>query len=97
MERLTRVGTYESGNEVEIYVSNLNFETTYSYLISNNFALAMISTFTLSATTSVEPEACENMRMWLQSLKRTSIMISTSAEMDRAKFFRKQRDYLDRI
>ncbi|MDR0659344.1 MAG: hypothetical protein LBG19_00765 [Prevotellaceae bacterium] len=97
LERLTRVGTYESGNEVEIYVSNLNFETTYSYLISNDFALAMISTFSLSATTSVEPEACENMRMWLQSLKRTSIKISTSAEMDRAKFFRKQRDYLDRI
>lgn len=97
LERLSYTGKYDTGNAVEVYVSNLNFETTYSYLTSNNFALAMISTFTLSAGTSLEPEACENMRMWLHSLKRTSTLISTCSEIDRATFFRKQREYLDRI
>lgn len=97
LERLTQVGAYDTGNKVEIYVSNLNFETTYSYLLSDNVNLSMISTFMLSSATSIELEACEHMRMWVQALKRTSTLISGCSELDRHTFFKKQRDYLDKI
>lgn len=97
LERLTQVEAYDTGNKVEIYVSNLNFETTYSYLVSNNLTLAMVSAFALSSVTSVELEACEYMKMWVQSLKRTSTLISGCAEVDRRMFFKKQWEYLGEI
>lgn len=97
LEVLAHRGTYDSGNQVELYVSNINFEATYTYLYSANIHLSMITTFSLSAATSLEKEACENIRIWIQSLKRTSTMISTSAEIDRAMFFAKQREFLARI
>ncbi len=97
LERLTYTGTYETENKVEIYISNLNFETTYFYLMSSNFTLSMINTFTLSSASSIDLEACEHMRTWIQSLKRTSTLITGCSEVDRQRFFKQQREYLDRI
>lgn len=97
LESLASKGHYKTGNKVEIYVSNLNFEATYTYLYSENVQLSMMTAFSLSALTSLEAEACERMRTWIHSLKRTSTLISTCSEIDKAHFFKKQRDYLDEI
>lgn len=97
LEMLAHRGCYDSGNEVYIYISNLNFDATYAYLYSENVNLSMITTFSLSAVTSLDRGVCENMRVWIQALKRTSTLISKCSEIDRAIFFKKQREYLYRI
>jgi hypothetical protein len=94
MEKMTIQGAYANGNKVEIFVSSLNFETTYHYLSSDDIHISMISSFTLNATTSLEKEVCDKVKIWMQSLKRTSTLISCSAEKERVLFFEKQRKIL---
>jgi hypothetical protein len=96
LEKIAIVGTYDTGNKVEIFVSDLNFETSYSYLMSNNIYVSMIDAFTLGSVTSVDQEACEKMRTWMQALKRTSMLIS-GAEKNRVLFFEKQRGMLEKM
>jgi hypothetical protein len=94
LEKLAIKGTYNNGNKVDIYVSSLNFETTYYYLASDIENIAMISSFSVGAVTSLEKSVCEQMKIWMHGLKRTSTLISCSAEKDRISFFEKQRALL---
>jgi DNA-binding phage protein len=93
LEELAIRGSYSNGNRVEIYVSNLNFETTYSYLSSHNQHISMIDAFTLGAVTSTEEQMCERIKRRMQALKKTSILI-TGSEKQRVLFFEKQRAML---
>jgi hypothetical protein len=97
LEKLAVKGTYETGNKIDIYVSRLNFDATYSYLSDdlNKIYISMINAFVLGATTSLDKEVCDKIKTWMQALKRTSTLISISAEMDRILFFEKQRTILD--
>jgi hypothetical protein len=97
LEKLAIQGAYSNGNKVDIYVSNLNFETTYYYLSSDIENISMISSFSVGAATSVEKAACEQMKTWIQALKRTSTLISCSAEKERISFFEKQRTSLKKF
>jgi hypothetical protein len=91
LEKLAIQGAYNNGNKVDIYISNLNFETTYYYLSSDIENISMISSFCVGAVTSLEKSVCEQMKTWIQALKKTSTLISCSAEKDRISFFEKQR------
>ncbi|MDR2920707.1 MAG: hypothetical protein LBV72_15270 [Tannerella sp.] len=89
-------GKFErTGNKIETYVSSLNFETTYSYLISNNMFIGMGSAFCLGAFTTLDKEACQDMKKWIQGLKKSSTLISGAAQRDKILFFEKQRNVLD--
>ncbi|MDR2041758.1 MAG: hypothetical protein LBP98_05510 [Tannerella sp.] len=94
MEKLAIQGAYNNGNKVDIYVSDLHFETTYYYLASDIENISMISSFSVGAVTSLEKSVCGQMRTWMQGLKRTSTLISCSAEKERISFFGKQRAIL---
>ncbi|MDR3267657.1 MAG: hypothetical protein LBT83_01135 [Tannerella sp.] len=94
MEKMAIQGAYANGNKVEIFVSSLNFETTYHYLSSENIHISMISSFAIGAVTSLEKEVCDKLKIWMQALKRTSTLISCSAEKERILFFEKQRNIL---
>lgn len=83
-----------TGNKVETYVSSLNFETTYTYLISNNVSIGMSNAFCLGAFTSLDKEACEKMKKWIWGLKKSSTLISGAAQRDKILFFEKQRNVL---
>jgi hypothetical protein len=86
----------ETGNKVETYVSNLNFGTTYSYLCSDNLSISMSSAYSLGAFTSLEREACKEMKKWVAGLKKSSNLISGAALQDKIRFFDKQRDLLEK-
>jgi len=84
-----------TGNRVDTYISNLNFENNYSYLYSDGICISMSSAYTLGAFTSLDKEACEAMKRWVTGLKRSSNLISGAARRDKLAFFNKQRDILD--
>jgi hypothetical protein len=94
LEKLAVQGSYSNGNKVDLYVSSLNFETTYYYLSSEIETISMISSFSVGAVTSLEKAVCEKMKTWMQGLKRTSTLISCSDEKERIMFFEKQRTLL---
>lgn len=97
IELIATRGCHENGNKVYFYVSSITFETSLSYVESSEVQMAMVKTFTLNDATSVDPKVFEKMKKWMQSLKRTSTLISESGEMQRILFFDKQREITDTL
>ncbi|MDR1673070.1 MAG: hypothetical protein LBS09_06390 [Bacteroidales bacterium] len=94
-EEVTSNGGYSNGNKVDIYISGLNLDATYSYLTNErDIHISMVNAFTLGALTSMTDDVCERMKVWMTSIKRSSILISASSEKERISFFDKQRELL---
>lgn len=94
LEDLARNGKFDSGNKVNIYISNINFETTYSYIESTNIQLSMIRIYAINSITSQDAEMYRSLKEWIQSLKKFSTLISESGEMQRIQFFKEQREII---
>ena len=97
LENFARKGKFESDNEVNIYISNINFEATYSYVESSNVHLSMIRVYAINSITTQDIEMCKSLKEWIQSLKKFSTLISVSGEMQRIQFFQKQREIIDTL
>ena len=98
MEVLAARGMYrETGNPILFYISNINFDASYSYLEAQNYRLSIIRAFILNTVVSLDLKAYEIVRHWLQSLLKSSTMISVSGEQQRILFFEKQRKIIDSL
>lgn len=92
LEILASRGIYsETGNQIHFYISNINFDSSYSYLETKNLRISMIRAFILNSVISFDNKAYEIFRNWMQSLLKSSTMISVSGEKQRILFFEKQR------
>lgn len=87
----------ETGNPVSFYISNINFDASYSYLDSQNYRISIIRAFILNTVVSQDEKAYEIVCNWLQSLLKASTMISVSGEQQRILFFEKQRRIMDSL
>lgn len=98
MESMAAKGYHEdTGTKINFYVSNINFETDYTYYESANYRLSMLKAFSLNAVATQDDETFEKVKDWVQSLKRVSTLISESGEKQRVMFFGKQREILEMI
>lgn len=95
LEQLAIKGSYDNGNKVHLYVSSLNFDTTYTYFETDDCHLTLIKTFTLNETASLDETVFCKMKTFIQALKRTSTMISESDEKNRIMFFEQQKEILE--
>ncbi|WP_455640070.1 helix-turn-helix domain-containing protein [Parabacteroides sp.] len=92
IEDLAARGTYkETGNPIQFYISNINFDASYSYLETKNLHISIIRAFILNTVISFDEKAYEIFHNWLQALLKSSTMISVSGEKQRIMFFEKQR------
>ncbi len=48
-ERLAARGKFDNGNRISFYISNINFDTTYSYILTQKCKLSLIKAFTLNS------------------------------------------------
>lgn len=95
MEILASRGEYsETGNPIQFYISNINFDASYSYLETKKLRISMIRAFILNSVVSLDEKAYEIFHNWLQSLLKSSTMISVSGEKQRILFFEKQRSLI---
>lgn len=97
MEALAAKGSWTEGKNVHFFVSSVNFETSYSYVEAQHCHLTMIKSFTLNDATSPDEAIFQRMKKWMQSLIRTSTLISRSGEKDRIVFFEEQRRIVDTL
>lgn len=96
LEMYTDRGVFPTtGNKVEVYISSLNFDTSYSYLASEDICVSMSQVYGLGAYTSLGKDANETMKNWIQGLKKTATLISNTSQIDRIRYFRYQRSLLD--
>ncbi|MDR0765647.1 MAG: hypothetical protein LBF09_01745 [Odoribacteraceae bacterium] len=97
MERAAMNGRYDSGNPLHLYISNTNFESTYSYTVYKHGSVSCLSIFTLNVLASVDPVMFSMIREWILSLKRLSTLISEAGEMPRRIFFKEQRELIGQL
>ena len=91
LERFTAKGRHEdTGNEMYIYLSNINLDTGYCYFGSPNYRLSMLKAFTLNVISSFDLEMFNRLKSWMNSLKRSSTLITVSGEKERVRFFNDQ-------
>ena len=94
MEELSARGKSKAGNDVKIYISNINFEATYSYLDTSSTQLSLIRIYSINSITTQDQEMFRGLKEWIQSLKKFSTLISESGEMQRIQFFKQQREII---
>ena len=96
-ERLSARGKFDNGNKISFYISNINFDTTYSYVQTRKYKLTLIKAFTLNSVASLDDKTFDSVKNWITSLKRFSTLISESGDLQRIHFFRKQRELVSTL
>lgn len=93
LEEIATIGKFPaSGKRVNIYISNIDFEATYSYVGMKNLEFGLIRIFSINSISSNDKEFSQSLMEWIKSLKRFSTNISVSGEIQRIQFFNKQRE-----
>jgi hypothetical protein len=87
----------ETGNKVNLYISQINLDTNYSYFYSKDTRLCRVRTFIKHEMFSTDVEMTENFKKWLNLKKRSSIQISGVDERQRIEFFMRQRQLIDSL
>lgn len=97
LENLASKGKSKTGNDIRIYISSINFEATYSYILASSFQVSMIRVYAINSITTQDPAMFNSLKEWIQSLKKFSTMISESGEMQRILFFKQQRQIIETL
>jgi len=98
MEKLAVRGKHEeTGNEVSLYISDINFDSNYSCLGSKNIHLTLFRAFLLNAIVSLDEEVFNETSVWIRSVQKHSTLISVSGEKIRTAFFDTQRKIIDTL
>lgn len=97
LETLAAAGEFSPGKRLDIYLSHLDFEATYSLLVKTGFEMAFFRVYSINSLDSQDPSICTVQREWLQFLKRHSTLISQSGEIQRRQYFLRQRELAGRL
>jgi len=98
LEKLAEKGKHEeTGNEVSLFISDINLETNYSCLKSKNINLTLFRAFIINANVSFDEEVFNETSTWIHSLQRMSTLISVCGERIRAEYFDTQRKIIDTL
>lgn len=97
LESIAASGNWSLGGEVTFYLSNIDFESSYTYLECRDFELSIFRVFSFGSINSLKPQVCKVHKEWINSLKRSSTLISRSGDVHRAEYFNEQRELLNTI
>lgn len=98
LERLLSAGGPEDNLEkIEFYISNMKMGVTYIYTWNKEYKSSYMATLSLISTINEDETTCNNIRMWVKSLKKISTLISGTGDKERILFFRDQRQIVDSI
>ena len=91
LEEIAVSGQFRSGKPVSIYISDLDIEATYCYVMARHYRASCIEAFSINSLRSADPEMYEHIKRWITSLSRFATLISCSGELQRIRFFKRQR------
>lgn len=97
LEHLSVKGEYSEGHELFIYLSNIDFEATYTYVSNKDFQISLFRVYSINSMDSQSPQICQMQKNWIQSLKRHSTLISGSGEAQRIAFLEKQKSFIETL
>ena len=97
MEKCAATGLSLRGKKMDIYLSHISFDCSYSFLESSNFNASSSGVFYSNYLTSQNVKINKMQKSWIKSLMRFSSLISVSDDLKRNDFFRTQREYVETI
>ena len=97
LEILSEKGSFHNGNALSVYLSNVNFEATYSYVEKAGFQICFLRVYSINSMDSRDSKICDYQKKWIHSLKRHSTLISQSGEIQRMMFFNEQKKVVDAL
>ena len=97
MEQMATTGTSASGASVQLYACAVDLEASYLHFEYGENHFSQVRIFALSAIDSFNEGLCQIQKQWIESLKRYSVLISESGEMQRFEYLNKQREYIHKI
>ncbi len=97
MEKIAADGCFNNGGRAYIHLSNINLEASYGYIESDSIQISTIRIYAINIIDSRHPDICRLQKEWIHSLRRYSTLITESSEMERLKFFNKQREYVNNL
>jgi len=98
LENYAITGNFKNtGNKFSLYVPNIHTGFTNGYLWSENCCMSIISTFVIQTIASFDEESFQETKERIQSLIKSSTLISIVGERERIDFFSKQRSFLENI
>ena len=96
-EQMSVKGEFSNGNKVAIYLSNINFEATYTYIENGDFQISLFRVYSINSMGSQNSQICTLQKNWIQSLKRHSTLISESGEVQRITFMEEQKNIIEQL
>ncbi len=97
IERDLMYGTNSQDKPFHVYLSDSYFDCTYLYVESSLLRSCSINVFGINYYMSREETLCNEMKNWIESLMKYSIMISGTGMMERIKFLKEQRLAVDTL
>lgn len=98
MLEVANAGCYpETKSKVNIFISQINIDTNYSYTLSPEANICFVHVFEKYEIFSFNADMIENFKAWMQMKKRTSIQISEVDERSRIEFFTTQRRLIETL
>lgn len=92
MEKITVNGGHKNGNKVVYYLSDVDLESTYSYLSTPQYKASSIGVFSLNSLRTTDPMMFDQVKRWVQTQMRFSTLITGSGELQRVRYFKRQRE-----
>ncbi len=97
LERYATMGTNSKGCEMNMYLSSVDIDAAYFYLKNDDFESARIKLYTIETIITQNPYICKTQKLWIDSLKRYSTMITQSGEIERIRFFKEQKALINAL
>ena len=98
IEKMAVTGKYqETGNEVSIYVGDINANANFGYIEAKNLRINLVRAFLLNSFSSFDSLLFDEISSWLLSAQRLTTLISVSGEKIRTEFFDTQRKIIDTL
>ena len=98
MEKMAISGQYkETGNAVNIYISDIDITTGYTYYETKTMRISMIKAFIMSYVSTFDENTFVKMKHWINALIKISTLITLTNEKQRVLYFEKQRKIVDEL
>ena len=97
LEKMAIEGKCKHDANLELYVSEVDLEASYLHFECSGNQFAQVRIYSISAIDSFNEGLCRIQKNWIESLKRYSVLISGSGEMQRFDFLKEQRRYINKI
>lgn len=93
-EKMATAGLSNLGAKVEFYLSAVDIDAPYSHLETQNNSFSRFPVYSIYSLDSKDIRLGNVQKGWIDSLKRFSISVSQCGEIERCKYFNKQRSII---